>query len=105
MTAAPSPAVASPKIEMRAVAKAFGGNRVLRGVNLSVAPGSSMVVIVAPFAVHDCVQERDVGFRTERNTAIGVARLLEVEGRFKHVAQVAPPRMRACFGAARGNYI
>jgi hypothetical protein len=63
-----------------------------------------MVVIVAPFAVHDCVQERDVGFRTERNTTVWVAALLEIDGRFEHVAQVAPPPMRACFGAARGNY-
>ena len=34
-----------PKIEMRGVAKAFGSNRVLRGVDLSVARGTSAVVI------------------------------------------------------------
>jgi phospholipid/cholesterol/gamma-HCH transport system ATP-binding protein len=34
-----------PKIEMWGVAKAFGAKRVLRGVDLSVARGSSMVII------------------------------------------------------------
>ncbi len=34
-----------PKIEMRGVAKAFGSNRVLRGVDLSVTRGTSVVVI------------------------------------------------------------
>jgi phospholipid/cholesterol/gamma-HCH transport system ATP-binding protein len=35
----------APKIEMRGVAKAFGSNRVLRGVDLSVARGTSVVII------------------------------------------------------------
>jgi phospholipid/cholesterol/gamma-HCH transport system ATP-binding protein len=35
----------TPKIEMRNVRKAFGTNRVLRGVDLTVAPGSSTVII------------------------------------------------------------
>jgi phospholipid/cholesterol/gamma-HCH transport system ATP-binding protein len=34
-----------PKIEMRGVTKAFGANRVLRGVDLTVAPGTSVVII------------------------------------------------------------
>ncbi|QIE54528.1 ATP-binding cassette domain-containing protein [Pikeienuella piscinae] len=34
-----------PKIEMRNVAKAFGANEVLRGVDLSVAAGESLVII------------------------------------------------------------
>ena len=34
-----------PKIEMRGVAKAFGSNRVLRGIDLTVQRGTSMVVI------------------------------------------------------------
>ena len=34
-----------PKIEMRGVAKAFGKNRVLRGVDLSVNAGESLVII------------------------------------------------------------
>lgn len=37
--------MSTPKIEMRDVHKAFGSNRVLRGVNLSVAPSESMVII------------------------------------------------------------
>ncbi len=36
---------AVPKIDMRGVAKAFGSKRVLRGVDLSVARGTSMVII------------------------------------------------------------
>ncbi len=35
----------TPKIEMRGVEKAFGRNRVLRGVDLTVAKGESLVVI------------------------------------------------------------
>ncbi|WP_438873629.1 ABC transporter ATP-binding protein, partial [Tritonibacter mobilis] len=34
-----------PMIEMRQVAKAFGSNEVLRGVDLEVAKGSSLVII------------------------------------------------------------
>lgn len=34
-----------PKIEMRGVEKAFGPKQVLRGVDLSVAPGESLVII------------------------------------------------------------
>lgn len=34
-----------PKIEMKAVAKAFGGNKVLQGVDLKVAKGESLVII------------------------------------------------------------
>ena len=37
--------MSTPKIEMRDVHKSFGSNHVLRGVNLSVAPSESMVVI------------------------------------------------------------
>lgn len=37
--------MSTPKIEMRGVEKAFGSNRVLRGVNLSVAASESMVII------------------------------------------------------------
>jgi phospholipid/cholesterol/gamma-HCH transport system ATP-binding protein len=44
MSKAPSPPSA-PKIEMRGVTKSFGGNRVLRGVDLDVARGSSTVII------------------------------------------------------------
>jgi phospholipid/cholesterol/gamma-HCH transport system ATP-binding protein len=35
----------TPRIEWRAVAKSFGANHVLRGVNLSVDPGKSLVII------------------------------------------------------------
>jgi len=35
----------TPKIELKRVAKAFGSNRVLQGVDLSVAKGESMVII------------------------------------------------------------
>lgn len=35
----------TPRIEMVDVAKAFGSNRVLRGVNLAVDPGRSLVII------------------------------------------------------------
>ncbi len=35
----------TPKIEMHGVAKAFGSKRVLRGVDLTVARGTSMVII------------------------------------------------------------
>ncbi|MEM7527394.1 MAG: ATP-binding cassette domain-containing protein [Pseudomonadota bacterium] len=35
----------TPRIELAGVAKAFGGNRVLKDVNLAVAPGSSLVII------------------------------------------------------------
>ena len=35
----------TPKIELKGVAKAFGSNAVLRGVDLSVAKGESMVII------------------------------------------------------------
>ena len=34
-----------PKIQMRGVEKAFGPKRVLRGVDLSVQPGESLVII------------------------------------------------------------
>ncbi|TVV70816.1 ABC transporter ATP-binding protein [Sphingomonas solaris] len=34
-----------PKIEMRDVTKAFGGNKVLDGVNLTIEPGESMAII------------------------------------------------------------
>ncbi|MEX2520767.1 MAG: ATP-binding cassette domain-containing protein [Paracoccaceae bacterium] len=34
-----------PKIEMKAVAKAFGANKVLQGVDLKVAKGESLVII------------------------------------------------------------
>jgi len=37
--------MSTPKIELRDVYKTFGPNRVLRGVNLSVAPSESMVII------------------------------------------------------------
>jgi phospholipid/cholesterol/gamma-HCH transport system ATP-binding protein len=46
--AASAPAAAAgaaPKIEMLGVAKAFGPKRVLQGVDLAVAPGTSMVII------------------------------------------------------------
>ena len=38
-------AAAVPKIEMQGVTKAFGSKRVLRGVDLTVARGTSMVII------------------------------------------------------------
>lgn len=37
--------MSTPKIELRDVQKAFGSKQVLRGVNLSVAPSESMVII------------------------------------------------------------
>ena len=37
--------MASPKISLRAVTKAFGPKKVLQGIELDVAPGESMVVI------------------------------------------------------------
>ena len=37
--------MSTAKIELRDVHKAFGANRVLRGVNLSIAPSESMVII------------------------------------------------------------
>ena len=37
--------MSTPKIEMQDVHKRFGSNRVLRGVDLSVAPSESMVII------------------------------------------------------------
>ena len=37
--------MASPKISLRAVTKAFGPKKVLQGIELEVAPGESMVVI------------------------------------------------------------
>jgi phospholipid/cholesterol/gamma-HCH transport system ATP-binding protein len=37
--------MATPRIEMVGVAKAFGSNRVLRGVDLKVDPGRSLVII------------------------------------------------------------
>src|SRR5690606_35906043 len=39
------PSSATPKIEMRGVAKAFGAKKVLRGIDLDVARGSSTVII------------------------------------------------------------
>ncbi len=35
----------TPKLEMTGIVKSFGSNRVLRGFNLAVAPGQSMVII------------------------------------------------------------
>ncbi len=35
----------TPKIEMRGVAKSFGANQVLAGLDLAVAPGESLVII------------------------------------------------------------
>ena len=37
--------MASPKISLRGVTKAFGPKKVLHGIDLDVAPGESMVVI------------------------------------------------------------
>ena len=37
--------MSTPKIELRDVHKTFGANQVLRGVNLSIAPSESMVII------------------------------------------------------------
>lgn len=37
--------MATPKLELSNVHKSFGGNHVLRGVNLSIQPGKSLVVI------------------------------------------------------------
>lgn len=37
--------MSTAKIELRDVHKTFGSNRVLRGVNLSIAPSESMVII------------------------------------------------------------
>jgi ABC-type transporter Mla maintaining outer membrane lipid asymmetry ATPase subunit MlaF len=37
--------MASPKISLRGVTKAFGPKKVLQGIDLDVAPGESMVVI------------------------------------------------------------
>ncbi len=42
---APDPGQATPRIEMRGVRKRFGDNRVLAGVDLSVMPGESLVII------------------------------------------------------------
>jgi len=40
-----APPMASPKISLRGITKAFGPKKVLQGIDLDVAPGESMVVI------------------------------------------------------------
>ena len=45
MSAAPNKISAVPKIAMRNVAKSFGNKKVLDGVNLTVTPGESLVII------------------------------------------------------------
>jgi hypothetical protein len=62
------------------------------------------MVIVAPFAMHGGMEERDVRFGAERHAAVRVAQVFGIGVRLQHGAQVAPPPMRACFGGAAGDY-
>ena len=54
--------------------------------------------------MQDGVEERDVRFGAERHTVVRVAHVFKIGGGLQHEAQVAPPSMRACFGAAGRDY-
>ncbi len=94
---APS-AVARPVIEVRDLRKSFGGNRVLKGVNLTVTEGSTTVILGGSGSGKSVLMKHIIGLlRPDSGQVI-------IDGeRFDNLPEAERQRVRAKFGMVFQN--